>query len=424
MKYGGVKVRINTVDLINSLLLVIFCTTRFWGMNLPWYINVFIRIITIIFIIFVNKLKIKVSKKALKIAKMTIIPIILIVVYTCLIWFFYGKIPEIKVIRNLFTSNIYLIIDVIYGILLYSMYKEKCVDMFVHFGFISYIIGSIIPMICKFPSESLLYLLTSYSNNYDLLYFTEVNDLTFGIGFCLLYYMFIDERKDNKINLLKSILLIFWGLKRIEIAAIILCYLFYKVVVSKIDFKNSLILATCIILAVSYVYVLFIHNNSLIDLASEYNINFMGRLPTYTYVANNYSDFSPTFWGIGYGYIDEILTDLENAKFKINNIPIISLHSDILRIYIGIGFFAFGLWIIYQCYIKTTLIKKYAGIICAKAYLIFTIYVYVLYLTDNTYSYPITFVLYFVCTLCSIDDNNNLGTREELNEKRFENLHY
>ena len=79
------------------------------------------------------------------------------------------------------------------------------------------------------------------------------------------------------------------------------------------------------------------------------------------------------------------------------------MHSDILRMYIGIGFIAFGLWIIYQIRLKTKIIQNKIDYNCAKAYLLYTVFLFVLYLTDNTYSYPITFTLYLICTLATLE---------------------
>ena len=131
---------------------------------------------------------------------------------------------------------------------------------------------------------------------------------------------------------------------------------------------------------------MFIHNSKLEILASQYNINFMGRLLTYNYVTEQYSNFSLFFPGIGFGHIDEILVDLVEQNFRINYVPVISLHSDILRMYIGVGFIVFGLWIIYQCYIRTNMINKHFGLKSAQIYMCLTLYIFILYLTDNTYS--------------------------------------
>lgn len=400
--------KISVQHFFNSLLIILFCTTRFWGINLPWYINVIVRILVIIFLILSNKLKISFSKEVKKIINLTILPIVLIAIYSCVIWLLGDGFPASNVVRNLFTSSLYLIIDVFFGALLYEKYKVETVDLFVKCGFISYILGSIIPLLFEYSFTGILYLLTSYSTNDKLLYLTEVNDLTFGIGFCLLFYLFFDKRKNKgrRKNIIKCILMIFWGLKRIEIAAIVLCYLFYKFVVSKMNIKKVALISTTIIMIISYLYIIFIHNSTLISLAEKYNINFMGRLKTYIYVANTYSDFSLKFLGIGFGHIDEILEILVSENFKIDYIPVISLHSDILRMYLGIGFIGFGLWVIYQNYIKTKIIGREINTNCARAYIIFTVYLFILYLTDNTYSYPITFSLYIICTLCSIKNEN------------------
>lgn len=412
--------RLSFQHIFNSLLIVLFCTTRFWGINLPWYVNVIVRFFIIVFLILGNKLKISFSKEVKKIIKLTIFPIILIIIYSCVIWLLGTGFPANNVVRNLFTSNLYLIIDVFFGSLLYEKYKERTIDLFVKCGFVSYILGSIVPLLFNYSFEGILYLLTSHSTNDKLLYLTEVNDLTFGMGFCLLYYIFFDDRKNKvkKNYIIKCILMIFWGLKRIEIAAIIICYLFFKFFVSKINVKKSALISTISILVVSYLYIMFIHNSTLIGLAEKYNINFMGRLKTYIFVASNYSEFSIKFLGIGFGNIDEILESLVSRNFKIDYIPVISLHSDILRMYIGIGFIAFGLWLIYQNYIKTIIIDKEISVNCAKAYLIFTIYLFILYLTDNTYSYPITFSLYIICTLCSIKYKDNLQITNSISTEK------
>ena len=130
--------KINVKDLITFILLTIFCTIRFWGVNLVWYINVAIRLIIIVFLILSNNLKIKYTKKSLKFFKITMLPIVLILVYSCALWLLKGDLPAFNVITNLFSSSIYLLIDSIFAILLYSEYKEKSVDMFVKSGFASY----------------------------------------------------------------------------------------------------------------------------------------------------------------------------------------------------------------------------------------------------------------------------------------------
>ena len=395
----------DTYNLINFFLIILFCTTRFWGINLPWYVNVVTRILIIVVLIYSNNLKISFSKEVKTIMTVTILPIVSILVYSLLVWLIGRHYPSAIVVRNLFSSSAYLIIDVFLGVFLYEKYGKKTVDIIVQCGFISYIIGSIIPLIFSYNLQGILYLITSHSNNDKLLYLTEVNDLTFAMGFCLLYYLFFDNRKNGirKANIIKCILMIFWGLKRIEIGALLLCFVLFKFLFSKLSVKKSALISTMAVVLVSYLYVLFIHNGALVNLSEKLNINFMGRLKTYTYVANTFSSFKPNFFGIGFGNIDEILGVLEEKNYKMDGIPLISLHSDILRMYIGIGFIAFGLWIVYQCYIKTKILNDKVNSNCAKAYLLFTIYLFVIYLTDNTYSYPITFSMYIICTLCSIN---------------------
>ena len=146
----------DTYNLINFFLIILFCTTRFWGVNLPWYVNVIARIFIIAVVVHSNGLKISFSREVKTIMTVTILPIVLILVYSLLIWLIGKHYPSAIVVRNLFSSSTYLLIDVLFGAVLYEKYGKKTVDIIVQCGFISYIIGSIIPLLFSYNIHGIL----------------------------------------------------------------------------------------------------------------------------------------------------------------------------------------------------------------------------------------------------------------------------
>ncbi len=131
--------------------------------------------------------------------------------------------------------------------------------------------------------------------------------------------------------------MVYWGLKRIEIAAILICLLIYFLCTKNdryFAYKSKVI--AMITLFASYIFIFLIHSNKIVDLASKYGINFSGRLGTWKYMIK-YSSFSPTFMGLGYQYVDKTIEGLRAQGVKTGNALIISgLHSDTFKIIYGI----------------------------------------------------------------------------------------
>lgn len=348
-------------------------------------------------------------------------PQVAIIVYSLLLWVFKWDIPEFGVIANLFTSNIYIIISILFAAALYCQFGKKGMGLFLKCAFISYFVGSILSILVKFGlKNTIICLLTSVPPVFKMGFIMEVNDLTFAVGVIFLYYQFFAEEEEGRVaKLIVSALLIFWGLKRIEIAALVVCCIAYKLFIQNDTSRRPVKIVGCSILAVCYLYIIAVHSGALEKIAQAFNINFMGRLSTYSFAVNNYSDLSLFFPGIGYGYIDEILVQLESigAKYGPNNIPIISLHSDILRMYIGLGFIGFGAWIYYQVFTRTKLMKKSFPAKTTSFYLLLTIYSFILFLTDNTYSYPVTCFAINFAILCTLDDSSKSKKTSNIRDK-------
>ena len=118
----------------------------------------------------------------------------------------------------------------------------------------------------------------------------------------------------------------------------------------------------------------------------------------------------------------KIFEDFFKSGFAINGHGVAaSIHSNTLLLYIENGFVVFVLWIIYCFGIKTKILSKKCGILSAESYLLLTVYVFILYLTDNTFKYFDTQMMYFLIPLAIIDSPHTILIKSKINKKREEN---
>ena len=83
------------------------------------------------------------------------------------------------------------------------------------------------------------------------------------------------------------------------------------------------------------------------------------------------------------------------------------MHSDTLKKYIELGFIGFIAWIIYVIKIKTIKFKNEFSDKVAAIYLMFTVYSFVLYLTDNVFEYYIFTLIYVIIPLAMSEITDN-----------------
>ncbi|MCT7399687.1 hypothetical protein N5B56_11445 [Eubacterium sp. LFL-14] len=214
----------------------------------------------------------------------------------------------------------------------------------------------------------------------------EVHDLTFAIGFFVLYYLLFSEQK-NKVKDVKlwiAFLYMWLGFKRIEMLAILIAIIVMKVMLKKcakkkINIKSAIINVGLIVVFIAFIAI--VKSNEIQDLALQYAINFNGRLHSYALLKDYYS-MSLLFLGRGYCYSTLVLDRLQDLSI---------IHSDILKSFVDYGFIGFCLWISYYVYFlpkkfinesKSSMSKKTAIIMIT-----FSIYAMITYLTDNTNVY-------------------------------------
>ena len=207
----------------------------------------------------------------------------------------------------------------------------------------------------------------------------EVQDLTFGIGILLVYYLVAGKEEHwRKFYIFALGFYFILGLKRILFPAIgvaILYYLFADRISKKMQFKISIAIAIAII-GVSLGYVILIRSDLWFEIMDRYGIDLMGRRRLYNRVKPYYS-VSPIYMGLGFGRVSMILESLEVTKNR-------RLHGDVLRLYIELGMPMFLLWFI-VIYLITFIFfwKKYSSKV-AMVYFSISLLMFVTFMTDNT----------------------------------------
>lgn len=332
-----------------------------------------------------------------------IAPFLAFGIYTVFVWMFNEDV-SIGNYTRLASTILYLAIAWGFASCGYYLFGRKSIDILFYAGVTSYVCGSIIPLIFNYGIQEIWKYLAGIATgtNTTASYMMEVHDLTFAMGLFFLYYILsIDENKQvHKGKAILSLILIVLGLKRIELLALVIAILSYWVVLRRgrnIKRRSSFFFITFSILSFGYVYM--IYGGVLEALANRFGINFMGRLGYYAY-ARDYYSFSPLFFGKGYTYFSRYWGELYSSGFRIDGYGIAaSIHSDILVTYIEIGFIGMLGWIYYCFKYKTTRLNKTNGAAVGEYYLLATIFMFILYLTDNTSTYFITQMIYYLIPL-------------------------
>lgn len=219
----------------------------------------------------------------------------------------------------------------------------------------------------------------------------EVGDCTFAAGLVLLIYWFYGRRKTKREHRYLAICAVFiiLGLKRIQILSIIIVIVigfilkFSKNKVFKNLVMNIVGLGTII---AAYLYIIIIDNDTILMNWTGLD---MGRYHLYSFM-NDYFAFDIKFLGHGYGF--------SNKFAEINtNFSITVLHSDILRMFVELGFVGFLIWLTYYLYFARKKIERRYGTECSYIFFFMTIYLIITYFTDNTVNYFAT--QYFYCIL-------------------------
>ena len=183
-----------------------------------------------------------------------------------------------------------------------------------------------------------------------------------------------------------------FGQKRIQFAAMGICIgLFYldkllkKGRLAKKDRFTFLQVIMVASIALCLLYVKIALDGSLSLFFAGFGVNDSYRSFFYS-LMRQYANFGLGFLGIGRNAAGHLLSQYYQDHYSI---VITNLHSDLLKMYVENGFWLYIVWlVIYLVYIpqKTKSISNYET---ALKSILFVIYMFILYLTDNVEVYSI-----------------------------------
>ena len=207
----------------------------------------------------------------------------------------------------------------------------------------------------------------------------EVQDVTFGIGILLVYYL-VDGQDEHWrwFYVLGLTFYLFMGFKRILFPAIALAVA-YCFVMKRLRPKSQVALTVTIglmLIAISLGYVVLIRTGLWFDICDRFGIDLMGRKRLYGYMESYYT-ISPSYMGMGNGMVSTVLEVLETTGNR-------RLHSDVLRMYIELGMPVFLLWCVVTFILTYTFFARHYSLRPARIYFAVTLLMYVTFLTDNT----------------------------------------
>lgn len=283
-------------------------------------------------------------------------------------------------------------IAILTAVALVYLFREKAIELFT----ISICITNGVIMLLYIPEfgvgasiQSLITCLVTFGDAVGYARELEIHDLTFVFGQMVLYYAVFaprttrQEKRKRWLYLLACCWFFLVGMKRSAIPAVLL-FILVGLLLRKRKVPSWLYPAVgvcCILFFLAFLY--GVRNGIVSRLLNSVGVDMMGRDYLWS-MANPYYEFSITYLGHGFEYVDTIIGQWYNAGLINHAYP---FHNDILKVFVEMGFPGFLLWSGIQ-YILTPLFwQHYADQETALLYMCELGYMTVTYLTDNTAFY-------------------------------------
>lgn len=283
-------------------------------------------------------------------------------------------------------------IAILTAVALVYLFREKAIELFT----ISICIANTAIMLLSIPGyglaaslQSLITCLVTFGDADGYALQLEIHDLTFVFGQMVLYYAVfaphstLQEKRKRRRYLLLCCWFFLVGMKRIAIPAVVL-FILIALLLRKRKVPSWFYLAVggCYILFfLAFLYC--VRNGIITALLLRFGIDMMGRDYLWS-MANPYYEFSITYLGHGFEYVDTIIAQWYNAGLLNQAIP---FHNDILKVFVEVGFPGFLLWSGIQYVLTPLFWQRYADQQTALLYMCELGYMTVTYLTDNTAFY-------------------------------------
>lgn len=307
---------------------------------------------------------------------------------------------------DLLSTNAYSFIPPLFAWACLSLYKEKTIELFTKALIYNFVFTSIINVIIFGPEAITQVFYSVISGNVTTVTRVfEVHGNSFAIGVLFLYYLFNPGENKRKKYIIFLLIASFFGQKRIQFAAMALCCgLFY---IDKLLKKGRLakksrfsflqgIMVVSIVLCLVYAKIALDGTLSLLLIGLGVNDSYRSFMYG---LMRDHAYFGPGFLGIGRNAAGRIVGQYYQAHY---DSVITNLHSDLLKMYVENGFWLYIAWLaIYLVYLPQK-IKTISNYETALKSILFVMYMFVLYLTDNVESYMIVQTVFLVSLITTV----------------------
>ena len=283
-------------------------------------------------------------------------------------------------------------ITILTAVALVYLFREKAIELFT----ISIcIINGAIMLLCipdygvAASIQSLVTCLVTFGDAVGYARQLEIHDLTFVFGQMILYYAVFAPRttRQEKCKRWLYLLACCWfflvGMKRSAILAVLL-FILIGLLLRKRKVPGWFYPAVgggCILFFLVFLYC--VRYGIISRLLNSVGVDMMGRDYLWS-MANPYYEFSITYLGHGFEYVDTIISQWYDAGLINQPFP---FHNDILKVFVEMGFPGFLLWSGIQYVLTPLFWQRYADQQTTLLYMCELGYMTVTYLTDNTAFY-------------------------------------
>ena len=323
-----------------------------------------------------------------KIIKLLLFPWIIFIIYNFIIYL-YG-IAYFPFMKSSFIQITWTPIIILGALGAYFVFGKNTLRYFLYSVFICYVITLLYELFNLGVSEFVKGVMTIFSGNSMGNAFEANSDMLLGLGLLGIFYFdtFIKEKKGYQNHGIIILLLVLLGGKRIEWLAL-LGMLLASCVTGLIKEKRRNILQNIIssfIIIGIFVFIYLVVNRILSVYVYAHGIDTMGRIKMWDYISQ-YAKFDFSYLGKGYSFSNLML---EQARVHVYQGHTYALHSDILKIYVDLGFVSLLFWSIYNLLVFPKLIRKRYGYKIANLSWFLIVFLVILYFTDNAINYFIT----------------------------------
>lgn len=287
---------------------------------------------------------------------------------------------------------VYQSISILVAVSLVYLFREKAVDLFT----VSICITNGAIMLLEIPSyglgpsiQSLITCLVTFGDAVGYARQLEIHDLTFVFGQMVIYYAVFaphrtrQEQRKRLFFLCACVFFFLVGMKRIAIPAVVL-FILVGLFFRKRHVPKWFYPAVGMLWIIFFLFFIYLIRNGIItQLLGYFGVNMMGRDQFWS-MANPYYEFSITYIGHGFEYVDSIVNQWYHAGLINHPYP---FHNDILRAFVELGFPGFLFWSGIQYVLCTIFWQHYADEQTTLLYLCELSYMTITYLTDNTSFY-------------------------------------